>query len=569
MPMRRFQEALLGQVRQTFPELAEIPEQILTVPPDPAMGDLCLQAFPLAKALRRPPQQIAEEIATGAAGLPGFSKVDQQGPYVNFFLDPVALAKAVLGEAAERGEAYGNPELGAGQTVVVDYSSPNIAKPFGIGHLRSTVIGAALYRLYRATGYRVVGINHLGDWGTQFGLLLAACEDEGDEAALEADPVEYCYRLYVDYSKRRDHDVTIADRARQWFKRLEAGDQAAVVLWTRIRELSLREFDQVYGRLGVSFDYVRGESYYNQRLEATLEVVREAGLLQEDAGALIVDLSDLDMPPGLLAKSDGASTYLLRDLAAAMSRAEDFSFDRCLYVIGSPQALHMQQLRAVLAKLGCPWAEGMVHVNFGHILGMKTREGNLIFLNQVLDEAAQRSRAKVEENQQRGWTEGDIDVLAIAEAVGLGAIIFNDLKQNRVHDITFDWDRMLNFDGDSGPYLQYAYSRTGGILRKGECEVVAEYDAGAFAQASEHDRALLVALANMSLAVERSVVDNAPHHLCQYLLELATMFSRWYTNHQVLGSGEWEAPRLAVVHAVRQALGNGLRLLGITPLERM
>ena len=569
MPMRRFQRALLEQVRHTFPELTEVPEQMLTVPPDPAMGDLCLQAFPLAKTLRRAPQQIAAEIAAGAADLPGFGKVEQQGPYVNFFLDPVALAEAVLGEGSGEEAPHVSLDLGQGRTVVIDYSSPNIAKPFGIGHLRSTVIGAALYRLYRAAGYRVVGINHLGDWGTQFGLLLAAFEDEGDEAALEADPVEYCYRLYVDYSKRREHDASVAERARQWFKRLEEGDATAVALWGRIRGLSLREFDKVYARLGVSFDHVRGESYYNQRLEDTLEVVRAAGLLKEDQGAQIVDLSDLAMPPGLLAKSDGASTYLLRDLAAALSREEDFGFDLCLYVIGSPQALHMQQLRAILGKLGYAWAEGISHVNFGHILGMKTREGNLIFLSQVLDEAAQLSRAKVEENQQRGWTASDVDAEAIAEAVGLGAIIFNDLKQNRVHDIAFDWDRMLNFDGDSGPYLQYAYSRTCGILRKGECEAAPDYDGSVFAQASEHDRALLVALANMSVAVERSVRENAPHHLCQYLLELATMFSRWYTNHQVLGSGEWEAPRLALVHAVRQALGNGLHLLGITPLERM
>ena len=568
MPMRRFQLALLDQVRRTFPELAEIPEEMLSVPPDPALGDLCLQAFPLAKALRRAPQQIATELAA-AANVPGFRFVQQQGPYVNFFLDPVALASAVLGEVADRGDRYGHVELGGGATVVIDYSAPNIAKPFGIGHLRSTVIGAALYRLYQAAGYRSVSVNHLGDWGTQFGLLMAAYEEVGDEAALDRDPIEYCYRLYVDWSKRRDHDTAIAERARQWFKRLEDGDPAAVALWTKFRDLSLREFSRVYARLHVSFDHLRGESYYQALLPAALERVRAAGILQEDQGALIVDLSDRDMPPALVIKSDGASTYLLRDVAAALSRHEEFGFTWCLYVIGSPQALHMQQLRAVLEKMGQVWAEKVIHVPFGHIQGMKTREGNLIFLEEVLNEAAQRSRSKIEENQERGWTEAEIDTEAVAEAVGLGAIIFNDLKQNRIHDVTFDWDRMLNFDGDSGPYLQYAYSRTCGILRKGECDRAPEYDAAIFAEASEHDRALLVALANMSTAVERSVRENAPHHLCQYLLELATMFSRWYTNHQVLGSGEWEAPRLAMVHAVRQALGNGLRLLGMEALERM
>ena len=569
MPMRRFQQALLDHVRRTFPELAEVPAEMLTVPPDPAMGDLCLQAFPLAKSLRRAPQQIAAELAAGAGDLPEFGRVEQQGPYLNFFLNPVALAQAVLGEAAERGDHYGEVDLGAGRTMVIDYSHPNIAKPFGIGHLRSTVIGAALYRLYNAAGYRSISVNHLGDWGTQFGLLMAAYEDVGDEAELDRDPIEYCYRLYVDYSKRREADADIAERARQWFKRLEDGDEAAVALWTKFRDLSLREFFRVYARLHLTFDHIRGESYYQERLPAVLERVREAGLLREDQGALIVDLSDRDMPPALLAKSDGASTYLLRDVAAALSRHEEFDFAWCLYVIGSPQALHMQQLKAVLEKMGQVWAEEVVHVAFGHILGMKTREGNLIFLEDVLNEAALRSRAKIEENQARGWTEAGLDTESVAEAVGLGAIIFNDLKQNRIHDTTFDWDRMLNFDGDSGPYLQYAYSRTCGIMRKGECEVAPEHDPGVFAGATDQDRALLVALAGLSSSLERSVQDNAPHHLCQYLLELATTFSRWYTNHQVLGSGEWEAPRLAMVHAVRIALRNGLRLLGITPLERM
>ena len=569
MPMRAFRQALLDLIPQVFPAVEAAPPEMLTVPPDPALGDLCLQAFPLAQVLRQGPLQIAAQIAAAAQDLPGFARVEQKGPYVNLFLDPAALAEAVLRAVAEQGESYGQVDLGHAATVVVDYSSPNIAKPFGIGHLRSTVIGAALYRLYRAAGYRVVGINHLGDWGTQFGLLLAAFDEQGDEAALEADPVEYCYRLYVEFSARRQEDPALAERARQWFKRLEDGDLEAVARWEQLRELSLREFERVYRRLGVSFDYLRGESYYNDLMPATLERVRQAGLLKLDEGAQIVDLADQNMPPALLVKSDGASTYLLRDLAAAESRHAEFGFAWCLYVIGSPQVLHMRQLRAVLGKLGDAWAEAVVHVNFGHILGMKTREGNLIFLDEVLDEAAQRSRAKIEENQQRGWTEADLDTEAIAEAVGIGAIVFNYLKQNRIHDINFDWDRMLSLDGDSGPYLQYAYSRTGGILRKGGSETMPVCDPALFAAASEQDRALLVALGGLSGAVERSVQENAPHHLCQYLLELATAFSRWYTTHQVLGSGEWEAPRLALVHATRQALGNGLRLLGLAPLERM
>lgn len=569
MPIRQFKQRLINHVSEVFPELGAVPEEMVTVPPDPEMGDLCLATFPLASLLHRRPPEIAAALAQGADQLEGFSRVEQKGPYLNFFFDPVALARAVLGEIGGQGDQFGSLSLGAGRTVVIDYSSPNIAKPFGIGHLRSTVIGTALYRLYQAAGYRVVGINHLGDWGTQFGLLLAAFEDQGDEAALEADPLEYCYRLYVEYSAKREADPTIAERARQWFKRLEEGDAEAVARWEKIRDLSLREFEQVYRRLALSFDYVRGESFYNQLMQATLQRVEERGLLQRDEGALIVDLSDQDMPPALLVKSDGASTYLLRDLAAAESRAEEFDFDLCLYVIGTPQALHMQQLRAVLQKMGYAWVEGIIHVNFGHILGMKTREGNLIFLEQVLDEAAQRSRVKIEENQERGWTNADADVAAISEAVGIGAIVFNDLKQNRTHDITFDWERILSLDGDSGPYLQYAYSRTGGILRKADNDEIPPWDEAIFAQASDQDRALLTALGNFSSVIERCVEENAPHHLCQYLLNLATIFNRWYTTHQVLGSEQWEAPRLALVQAVRQVLGKGMRLLGIPLLEQM
>ncbi|NLO74635.1 MAG: arginine--tRNA ligase, partial [candidate division WS1 bacterium] len=477
MPMRELKANLLNYVRGRCPGLPEVPESVVSCPPDPKMGDLAVQCFPLAKALRRNPQEIAEELAEAGGTLPGFCQVAQAGPYVNFFLDPTALAERVLNEIREQGPEYGHLNVGAERTVVLDYSSPNIAKPFGIGHLRSTVIGAALYRLYQAAGYRAVGINHLGDWGTQFGLLMTAYEDEGDEEALEKDPIEYCYRLYVDYSKRRAEDPEIAERARQWFKRLEDGDPQAVSLWERMRDLSLREFNRVYERLGVGFDHVRGESYYNELMSGALERLRAKGLLKRDEGALIVDLSDCDMPPALLEKSDGASTYLLRDLAAAESRQEEFGFTACLYVIGTPQALHMRQLRAVLVKLGYEWAEGIEHVNFGHIQGMKTREGNLIFLEEVLSEAAQRSRQKIEENVERGWSEAELDAEAVSQAVGIGAIIFNDLKQNRCHEITFDWDRMLSLEGDSGPYLQYAYSRTCGILRKGQSEEMPAFEA--------------------------------------------------------------------------------------------
>lgn len=569
MPIRGFKQRLINHVRQTFPELEAVPEEMVTVPPDPEMGDLCLAAFPLAPVLHRSPPEIAAALAEGTDQLAGFSRVEQKGPYLNFFFDPVALARAVLGDIGSQGDRFGNLSFGAGRTVVIDYSSPNIAKPFGIGHLRSTVIGAALYRLYQAAGYEVIGINHLGDWGTQFGLLLTAFEDQGDEAALEVDPLEYCYHLYVEYSAKREADPTVAERARQWFKRLEEGDGEAVARWEKIRDLSLREFKRIYQRLGLSFDLVRGESFYNELQQDTLQHVEQRGLLRRDEGALIVDLSDQDMPPALLVKSDGASTYLLRDLAAAESRAQEFNFDLCLYVIGTPQALHMRQLRAVLQKMGCTWAEGIIHINFGHILGMKTREGNLIFLEQVLDEATQRSRAKIEENQARGWTDPDIDVETISEAVGISAIVFNDLKQNRTHDITFDWERLLSLEGDSGPYLQYAYSRTCGILRKADPAETASGDDALFAQASDQDRALLTALGSLSTTIERAVRENAPHHLCQYLLDLATIFSRWYTTHQVLGSGEWEAPRLALVRAVRQVLGKGMRLLGLQPLQKM
>jgi arginyl-tRNA synthetase len=392
MPIRSLKASLADLVREAFPELEAVPEEVFSTPPNPELGDLCLQAFPLAKLLRRSPQEIAQQIGAALQEAPGLQQATAMGPYVNCFLDLGAFARDLLAAVEEEGEGFGRTQTGAGHKVLIEYSSPNIAKPFGIGHLRSTVIGAALYRLYDACGYESITLNHLGDWGTQFGLLMVAFEESGEEELLQADPLGYLYRLYVEYSNRREEDEDLAQRARDWFRRLEEGDARAVELWEKFRDLSLREFERVYERLGVRFDHVRGESWYQDKMAPVLEQLQAAGLAEVDDGASIVDLSDRNMPPAMLVKSDGGSTYLLRDLAAAESRAAEFGFYLCLYVIGSPQALHMQQVKAVLEKLGRPWADRLLHINFGHILGMKTREGTLIFLDQVLDEAVERSR---------------------------------------------------------------------------------------------------------------------------------------------------------------------------------
>jgi arginyl-tRNA synthetase len=542
---------------------------LIAAPPRPEMGDYALPCFPLAKTLRNDPKKIAAELGAKISleGTP-FASVEAVGPYLNFRLDDSKMAEAVLGAVREEGERYGFSDPGRGRTVVIDYSSPNIAKPFHIGHLRSTVIGAALRRIYEALGYKPVGINHLGDWGTQFGMVMAAFDEEGDDGELARHPIAYSLKLYVDFNQRCEQDPEARELAKQWFKRLEDGEPVAVEMWKKFRDLSLDKFEKIYERIGTRFDLYTGESFYNDKMEAAFERVESSGTLEKsDDGAQMIRLDQFDMPPFILKKSDGATLYATREIAAALYRHQTYNPALMLYVVGTPQELHFRQLIESLKLMGMEWADCIVHVKFGHVHGMSTRKGEVVLLEDVLDEAAAKARDKVEENVAAGKLDPEVDREALAEAVGIGALIANDLKHRRERDIHFDWDQALQFDGETGPYLQYTYARIKGIMRKAGRGAARDVN---FSDLVEPEtRALIRALADFQDAVEKASQENEPSHITTYLFDLTKAFNTFYNRHRVVGSGSRESARLLLVSCTGRVIKNGLALLGIPVLERM
>jgi len=568
--MERFEQTLAKMIASAAGGDESDYLDLITAPPRPEMGDYSLPCFPLADKLKKDPKKIAQELA-GKVSLEGapFSAIEAAGPYINFRLDDAAMAERVLSSVFHEGERFGTLEH-TGGAVVIDYSSPNIAKPFHIGHLRSTVIGAALYRLCKAAGKSPVGINHLGDWGTQFGMVMAAYAEKGDREELERRPIAYSLELYVEYNRKAEADPGARERAKDWFRRLEEGDPRAVELWERFRDLSLEKFKRIYKRLGVEFDHYTGESFYNHMMDEAVKKVEDAGILETgDDGARMVRLGDDGMPPFLLRKSDGATLYAAREIAAAIYRFERYSPELMLYVVGAPQELHFRQLVRVLEKMGHPAAGRVVHVKFGHVQGMSTRRGDVVMLEDVLDEAAGKARGKVEENVAAGKLDPGVDRDELSEAVGIGALIANDLKYRREKDISFDWDQVLNFDGETGPYLQYSYARIMGIMRKAGADPV--LDAVNFALLDEPEtRALVRKLADWPAVVEKAFAEYEPSLVTTYLFELTRAFNVFYNRHRVLGSGiEKEPARLLLAHCTGRVIKNGLEILGIPVLEKM
>lgn len=541
----------------------------VTTTPQKEMGDLSMGCFALAKVLRKNPAQIAADLAADiAASLPPvFSEVRAAGPYLNFSVSPKELAGELLPLIIEQGSGYGAAKPERPQTVVIDYSSPNIAKPFGIGHLRSTNIGSALARVYRYLGWDVVGINYLGDWGTSYGLLIEAFLESGNEEQLRADPIEYAYRLYVEYRQKAKDDPTIDQRARDRFRLLEEGDPETRKLWKMFRSTSLDYLDKIYKRLNVSFESIEGESMFEDEIKIIMDKLEQEGLSKQDDGALVMDVGD-DMPPLLLMKSDGTTLYHTRDLAAAHSRYHKYSFDKMLYVVGVPQALHFKQLFKAFQIMGVAYKEICEHIKFGHILGMKTREGNLILLEEVLDEARSRARECMEDTLKNSIVDMDAAMIEkIAEDVGLGAIVFSDLKSAREKDVKFDWDQILNFTGHTGPYLQYTHARMASILRKAGdfSESNATYD---LVEGEERD--ILVKLDQYPAIIRQCAQQNEPYIISQYLLSLASDLNTFYSKHRVIQADPGlKESRLLLITASLKVLGSGITLLGFKPLEVM
>jgi len=541
--------------------------QAIEIPPSIQLGDYAFPCFPLAKVLRKAPQAIATDLAGAFHPTRLVREARATGPYVNFFVDHVAYNRMGLAAILEQGMAYGATTEGAGKTVVIDYSSPNIAKPFGVGHLRSTVIGNALYQIYAHLGYQVVRVNHLGDWGTQFGKLIVAFKRWGNEADLATHAIQTLYELYVRFHTEVESQPALEDEARDWFKRLEEGDPEARAIWQRFRDLSLQEFARIYERLGIGFDSLAGESFYEPRLEATIERIRQAGLTTVSDQALIVDLQSYNMPPCLLRKKDEATLYATRDLAAAIYRHETYAFTKMLYVVGADQRLHFQQVFKVLELMGFAWAQDCVHVDFGLIkfnaTKMGTRRGNIIFLEDVLERAVELAAQIVDEKNP------DLpDKRAVAEAVGLGAVIFADLSTRRVKDVNFEWEKVLTFEGETGPYVQYTHARACSILRKANRAVALDADCSPLTQDEEFD--LVRLLGNYPTVLQRAAESYEPFFVTDYLLTLSERFNKYYHNYRILTDDpQVREARLLLVKAAQIVLQSGLQRLGIKAPEEM
>jgi arginyl-tRNA synthetase len=549
----------------------------LEIPPEPGLGEYAFPCYGLARSQKKPPQVIAAELAAKIKPAEYLEKVQSAGPYLNFYVHRPYLFSRLLPEITRLGPEYGRNGEGQGHTVVIDYSAPNIAKPFGIGHLRSTVIGNALYRIYNIMGYRVVGVNHLGDWGTQFGKLIVAYRHWGDNSRLEEDPVHYLYNLYVLFHKEAEKNPELEEEARLWFRNLEMNDKEAVQLWERFRALSLEEFKRLYSFLGIQFDSYQGESFYNRLLEKTITLAVEKGLAKESQGALIADLEPYGLPPCLLRKKDGATLYITRDLAAAIYRYEQYRFHKLLYVVGAEQTLHFKQLFKILELMGYSWARDCVHISFGLIYfkegRMSTREGRVIFLEDVLNRALDLAYNIIKEKNP--------DLLhkeKAARMVGLGAVIFGDLINDRIKDIEFDWDKVLDFSGETAPYVQYAHARICSIFRKAarEGEDVSLpvdnfpdlLEAG-FLSSPEEEQ-LVITLARFVEQVRRAAQEYRPSYLARYLVDLARDFNKFYHNCPVLTAEKsLRRARLLLIKGVRIVLHNGLALLGIEAPEEM
>jgi arginyl-tRNA synthetase len=565
--MSEFLDDIVQFLRAHVPSDEAELRRAIEVPPTLDLGDYAFPCFPLAKILRKAPQAIAGELAAAFHPTALVREARAAGPYINFFVERTAFNRLALTAVLAQGAAYGGSAEGHGKTVVIDYSSPNIAKPFGVGHLRSTVIGQALYRIYTHLGYRVIRINHLGDWGTQFGKLIVAYKRWGSEAGLADHPIQTLYELYVRFHTEVDTQPELEDEARGWFKRLEDGDAEARAIWQRFRELSLEEFSRIYDRLGISFDSQAGESFYEPYLEPTIERIRQAGLVTLSDQALIVDLREFNMPPCLLRKKDEATLYATRDLAAAMYRYDTYRFDRLLYVVGADQRLHFQQLFKVLELMGYPWAKACVHVDFGLVKfndeKMGTRRGNIIFLEEVLDRAVELAGQIVHDKNPDLASKR-----AVAEAVGIGAVIFTDLSTRRIKDVNFDWEKVLTFEGETGPYVQYTHARACSVLRRAQQAV--RPDAAVDALALDEEFALVRLLADYSGVLQRAAAGYEPFFLTDYLLTLAERFNPYYHNHRILiDDPRLRDARLLLVKGVQTVLQSGLTLLGIAAPEEM
>ena len=537
---------------------------LLEKPKSSEMGDIAFPAFSLAKVERKAPQAIATDIVE-KIDTTGFEKVVATGPYVNFFLDKDAISHQVLTDVIAKKDQYGQLNIGQGRNVTIDMSSPNIAKPFSVGHLRSTVIGDALANIHGKLGFNPIRINHLGDWGKQFGMLIVAYKLWGDKTAVEADPISELLKLYVRINAEAEEKPELDEEARQWFKKLEDGDQEALELWQWFRDESLVEFNRIYEKLDVHFDSFNGEAFYNDKMDEGIQILEEKGLLQESKGAQIVDLESYNLPPALIRKTDGATLYITRDMATAMYRKRTYDFVKSIYVVGQEQINHFKQLKAVLKEMGFDWSDDMTHITFGLVTKDKkklsTRKGNIILLEPTLDEAILRALSQIEAKNPNLENKEEV-----AHAVGVGAVKFFDLKTDRDNGYDFDLEAMVSFEGETGPYVQYAYARIQSILRKANFVPSTENN---YKLADAESWEIIKHIQNFSTVVERAGDKFDPSLIAKYAINLAQAFNKYYAHTRILDESPERDSRLALAYATGVVLKEALRLLGVKAPEKM
>ncbi len=564
-----FKKQVVNCISKVVPNLEkEEIERLVEIPPNYDMGDYAFPCFRFAKEFKKAPNLIAEELVGKIHAGEYFTEVKNVGPYINFFVNTEKLIETVLGSVAKQKEKFGSTDIGRGRKVLVEFSSPNIAKPFHIGHIRSTVIGNSLYNIFKFQGFDTEALNHLGDYGTQFGMLIAAYKKWGNREVIEADPINELLKLYVRFNKEAEEDESLRDEARYWFKELEDGEnEEAVELWQWIRDISLKEFNKVYDMLGIKFDSYKGESFYSDKMKKVTEEMEEKGMLEESEGAMIVNLEPYDMPPALIRKSDGSTLYATRDIAAAMYRKEHYDFYKNIYVVASEQNLHFKQWIKVIELMGYDWAKDCIHVPFGMVSleegKLSTRQGKVVFLEDVLNKAVESTLAIMEERNPDLENKEEV-----AKQVGVGAVMFQELFNNRIKDYVFSWEKLLSFEGETGPYVQYTHARANSLLEKGEFSLETKVD---YSLLTEEDEINLIRLLYKFPEIIIDAMEKLePSFITRHITEIAKAFNKFYNSCPILSvEEELKNVRLILVFATKTVIKTGLGLLGIEAPNRM
>lgn len=539
----------------------------IEIPPKPEMGDFAFPCFRLAKTMHKAPNMIAADIKEAIGDVDYLDRIEVKGAYLNFFVKTEVFVKSMI-EAANS-ENFGGSDIGEGKNICLDYSSPNVAKNFHVGHLRTTIIGNSLYKIFSKLGYNAIRINHLGDWGTQFGKLIVAYKAWGSKEAVEKDGISELMKLYVKFHEEADKNPELVDEARAWFAKMEQGDEEALSIWQWFKDISLVEYKRTYDLLGVDFDYYLGESFYRDKCQEVVDKVTEAGLLKESEGAMIVDLSEYDMAPCIITKKDGSSIYATRDLAAIFYRKKTYNFCKCLYVTGQEQKLHFAQVFKVVELLGNEWAKDqLVHIPYGLVslegAKLSTRSGNIIYAEDILHDAIEKSLEIITEKSPNLENKEEV-----AKMVGVGSVLFNDLYNQRIKDVSFSWDKVLNFDGETGPYVQYTHARCSSVVRLAEnFDPSKEVD---FSVITEPDAIFLLKEINRFPKVVLDAADKyEPSIVARFAVDVAQAFNKFYNSTRInVPEENVKNARVMLTYLTKKTLSDALELLGIQAPEAM